>query len=165
MTQVIADSAGYGLNRWVGIFYSRAYFSAVLPVPSSKSQKIDLTQDYPCPCRRKGRLTPIALTEAFGCNRCQQIFAVEDNGHLLEQVSGSYPYKRSWRWNGQQWFAANSGLTEGYLPIALGITVIMVIIWLPLAFNKASSSLFVLIAAILLLAVLPALMVLLAYRR
>ncbi len=132
---------------------------------SSKSQKIDLTQDYPCPCRRRGRLIPIALTEAFGCNRCQQIFAVEENGYTLEQVSGSYPYKRTWRWNGQQWIISNPSLVDSYLPVALGITLILLIIWLPLAFNKANSSLFVLIAAVLLLAVLPALMVLLAYRR
>jgi len=138
----------------------------VPPVHSQKSQKIDLTQDYPCPCRRKGRLTPIALTEAFGCSRCQQIFVVEDNGHVLEQLSGSYPYKKAWRWNGHQWNATSPGLGDSYLPVALGITLIMLIIWLPLALNsKSNSSLIVLIAGVLLLAVLPALMVLLAYRR
>ncbi|MDX2243660.1 MAG: hypothetical protein NW224_23515 [Leptolyngbyaceae cyanobacterium bins.302] len=106
------------------------------------------------------------MTEAFGCNRCQQIFVVEDNGHILEQLSGTYPYKRAWRWNGHQWVAVNPGLTDSYLPVALGITLIMLIIWLPLALNsKSNSSLIVLIAGILLLAILPALMVLLAYRR
>lgn len=135
---------------------------------SQKSQKIDLSQDYPCPCRRKGQLNPIALTEAFGCNRCQQIFVVEDNGHVLEQLSGSYPYKKAWRWNGHQWGTANPGLADSYLPVALGITLIMLIIWLPLALNKANNSNslgVVLIVGVLLLAVIPALMVLLAYRR
>lgn len=137
----------------------------MLPVHSQKSQKIDLTQDYPCPCRRKGRLTSIALTEAFGCNRCQHIFVVEDNGHVLEQLSGTYPYKKAWRWNGHQWNTASSGLADSYLPVALGITLIMLIIWLPLALSVKSNLSLVLIAGVLLLAVLPALMVWLAYRR
>jgi len=138
----------------------------VLPVHSQKSHKIDLSQDYPCPCRRKGRLTPIALTEAFGCNRCQQIFVVSENGHILEQLSGSYPYKRAWRWNGHQWIVVSPGLSDSYIPIALGVVLVMLIIWLPLAINpKSNPSLIVLIVGILLLAVLPALMVLLAYRR
>ncbi len=131
---------------------------------SQKSQKIDLSQDYPCPCRRRGHLTPIALTEAFGCNRCQQIFVVEDNGHVLEQLSGTYPYKRAWRWNGHQWIVANPSLADSTLPVVMGIILIIMIIWLPLALNKSNSSLLVLVAVVLLLA-LPALMVLLAYRR
>lgn len=131
-----------------------------------KAHKIDLTQDYPCPCRRKGRLSPIALTEAFGCNRCQQIFVVEDNGHVLEQLSTSYPYKRSWRWTGHQWRIVKAGLGESYLPIALGITLVLLSIWLPLALNSPANSGILLWAIVaLLLAVLPALMVLLAYRR
>jgi hypothetical protein len=137
-------------------------------VQPSKSQKIDLTQEYPCPCRRRGRLTPIALTEAFGCNRCQQIFVVDESGHVLEQLSGTYPYKKAWRWNGHQWSAANRNLSDHYLPVALGVVVMMLIIWLPLALNssnKSPSSGLVLIVGMLLLAFLPALMVLLAYRR
>lgn len=136
------------------------------PVQPQKAQKIDLTQDYPCPCRRRGRLAPIALTEAFGCSRCQQIFVVEESGYVLEQLSTNYPYKRSWRWTGHQWNTAHSGLSESYLPVALGITLVLLSIWLPLALNSPPSSGIVLWAIVaLLLAILPALMVLLAYRR
>ena len=131
-----------------------------------KAHKIDLTQDYPCPCRRKGRLSPIALTEAFGCNRCQQIFVVEDNGHVLEQLSTSYPYKRSWRWTGHQWRIVKAGLGESYLPIALGITLVLLSIWLPVALHSPSGAHIILWAIVaLVLAILPALMVWLAYRR
>lgn len=136
------------------------------PVQPQKTQKIDLSQDYPCPCRRRGHLTPIALTEAFGCNRCQKIFVVEEGGYVLEELSSSYPYKRAWRWTGHQWGVANPGLGESYLPIALCITLVLLIIWLPLALTsspKASVLLWAIVA--LLVAVLPALMVLLAYRR
>jgi hypothetical protein len=91
---------------------------------------------------------------------------VEENGQILEQLSANYPYKKAWRWNGHQWNVVNPGLGDNYLPVALGITLIMLIIWLPLALNsKSNSSGFVLIIGVLLLAVLPALMVLLAYRR
>ncbi|MCL6432648.1 MAG: hypothetical protein K6T90_00290 [Leptolyngbyaceae cyanobacterium HOT.MB2.61] len=131
-----------------------------------KVHKIDLTQEYPCPCRRRGRLTQIALTEAFGCSRCQQIFVVEDSGHVLEQLSTSYPYKRAWRWNGHQWSVANPGLGSSYLPVAMGILLMMLIIGLPLALRSPSNSNIILWAIVLLLlALLPALMVLLAYRR
>lgn len=46
---------------------------------------------------------PIALTEAFGCDRCQQIFVVRDHNYVIEQLASHYPYKRAWRWNGHQW--------------------------------------------------------------
>ena len=91
----------------------------LLPVQHSKIQKIDLTAEYPCPCRRRGRLKPIVLTEAFGCDRCQQIFVVQDNGYVLEQLSTSYPYKRAWRWTGHQWNIAHASLGRGYFPLTL----------------------------------------------
>jgi hypothetical protein len=140
----------------------------VLPVQSQKSHKIDLSQDYPCPCRRRGRITPIALTEAFGCNRCQQIFVVEDSGQVLEQLSGTYPYKKAWRWNGRQWRTANSYIGDNYLSIALGIVVVIMVVGMTLLLSGGSKSnppQLVLIVGVLLLALLPALMVLLAYRR
>ncbi len=131
-----------------------------------KAHKIDLTQEYPCPCRRRGRLSQIALTEAFGCGRCQQIFVVDEGGHILEQLSSSYPYKRAWRWNGHQWITANSHLGESYLPIAMGVVLVMLSIGLPLALTNQSNLGVILWAIVLLLlALLPALMVLLAYRR
>ena len=131
-----------------------------------KAQKIDLNTEYPCPCRRRGHLLPITLTEAFGCDRCQQIFVVEENGQVIEQLSSSYPYKRAWRWTGHRWIAAHHGLGESYLPVALGIILVLLIVWLPLALRSPSglSIIFWTILAVL-LAVLPALMVWLAYRR
>ncbi|OLP18412.1 hypothetical protein BST81_10615 [Leptolyngbya sp. 'hensonii'] len=132
-----------------------------------KAQKIDLNTDYPCPCRRRGRLVPISLTEAFGCNRCQQIFVVQDSGYVIEQLSTTYPYKRSWRWSGHQWNFAHSGFRENYLPLALGMIGVLLVICLPLALrapNHPSSTIPWLVLFIL-LAMLPALMLWLAYRR
>ena len=67
-----------------------------------KIQKIDLTSEYPCPCRRNGKLKPIVLTEALGCDRCQQIFVVKKDGQVIEQLSSIYQ-KKSWRWMGNRW--------------------------------------------------------------
>lgn len=130
-----------------------------------KSQKIDLTHEYPCPCRRRGRLTQIALTEALGCNRCQQIFVVEDGGYVLEQLSTSYPYKRAWRWTGHQWSIASTGFSESYLPVLLGVVLVMLSIGLPLALSPQNSNFLLWTIVLLLLALLSALMFLLAYRR
>lgn len=100
-----------------------------------KPHKIDFNEEYPCPCRRRGKLTPIALTEAFGCNRCQQIFVVQDNGYALEQLSAHYPYKRVWRWNGSQWVVVNPSLGKGYVPlmlvVILGLVFLLLVTMLP----------------------------------
>jgi len=57
-------------------------------------------------------------------------------------------------------------LGESYLPIALGIIFVLVIIWLPLALRLANGSSIIAWAIVaVLLAILPALMVWLTYRR
>jgi hypothetical protein len=135
-------------------------------VPSEKAQKIDLNSDYPCPCRRRGRLVPIALTEALGCDRCQNIFVVAQNGYAIEQLPTTSPYKRSWRWNGHNWCVANTSWREMYLPVALVIVIVLLIGWLPFALGLPLGP-NIIPGAILavLLAAFPALMVWLAYRR
>lgn len=133
---------------------------------SHKAQKIDLNVDYPCPCRRRGRLVPITLTEAFGCDRCQQLFVVEENGYVLEQLSTSYPYKRAWRWVGSRWTVAQPRFGQSYLPVALGVILVLLIVWLPLALRSPNGTNILVWAMVaVLLALLPALMVWLTYRR
>ncbi|MFN5513649.1 MAG: hypothetical protein ACK5CA_02580 [Cyanobacteriota bacterium] len=68
-----------------------------------KPLPLDLHRDYPCPCRRRGRLVPIILTEAYGCDLCQQIFVLQEASQEIEQISSLYPYKRRWRWTGYRW--------------------------------------------------------------
>ncbi|NJK27744.1 MAG: hypothetical protein HC925_03325 [Coleofasciculaceae cyanobacterium SM2_3_26] len=129
-----------------------------------KSHKIDLNSEYPCPCHRRGKLIPITLTDAFGCNRCQQIFVVEEDGHAIEQLATNYPYKQAWRWTGHQWNRVYSGLRDSYFPLAMGVVLVLLLIWLPMALHSFMSVIPWTIVAVL-LAVLPALMVWLAYRR
>jgi len=135
-------------------------------VHTQKPQKIDLNGDYPCPCRRRGRLTPIALTEAFGCNRCQQIFVVQDSGYAIEQLSTNYPYKKMWRWTGQQWVVVSPSLGKGYIPFTLLVIfgLIFLLLVTTLHFPLGSSVSFRVIAA-LALALMLMFMLWLACRR
>ena len=101
-----------------------------LSVRSFKTQKIDLTSEYPCPCRRKGNLKPIVLTEALGCDRCQQIFVVKKDGHVIEQLSSIYQ-KKSWQWTGNRWKNAYTRGRQSYFLImtflAIGLTFFAII--------------------------------------
>ena len=64
--------------------------------------RVSLDRSYPCPCcRHRGLIRPITLTEAFGCDRCQQIYVIRDRGFGLELLSGVH--RRSWQWTGHRW--------------------------------------------------------------
>lgn len=102
---------------------------------SHKVQKIDLSSEYPCPCRRKGNLKPIVLTEALGCDRCQQIFVVKKDGQVIEQLSSLYQ-KKSWRWTGNRWKNVYARWTQNYFSMMLvflfSLTILIVVILPPL---------------------------------
>jgi ribose/xylose/arabinose/galactoside ABC-type transport system permease subunit len=131
-------------------------------VRHQKYQKIDLDKDYPCPCRRRGRLQPIVLTEALGCDRCQQIFVVQDNGHVIEQLSSTYPYKKAWRWTGNRWIAAAENFGDNYVPVMLVLILLIIMVSFILTFR---TSLGLSMAFWLALVILPTLIFWLAYRR
>ena len=105
---------------------------------SEKPIKLDSNHDYPCPCRRKGRLLPITLTEAFGCDRCQQIFAIDEKHQEIELLSSAYPYKRIWRWTGSRWRALQQA-NNGSLPLFLGLILMILMGWLFLALHSLPS--------------------------
>ena len=105
---------------------------------SYKIHKIDLSSEYPCPCRRKGNLKPIVLTEALGCDRCQQIFVVKKDGQVIEQLSSIYQ-KKSWQWTGSRWKNAYDRWRGSYLSTmailavalaGLGIITLLLLRWL-----------------------------------
>ncbi|MEB3251558.1 MAG: hypothetical protein VKO01_05410 [Cyanobacteriota bacterium] len=111
---------------------------------SSKSHTIDQGADYPCPCRRRsGQLKPIALTEAFGCNLCQQIFVINEDGCTLEPVSTYYPYRRAWRWTGSDWQVQSSRLGPGATVslLLVGVVSLSLLILLALAARLGPSGL------------------------
>lgn len=133
-------------------------------MPSQKAQKIDLSAEYPCPCPHRGSLAPITLTEAFGCNRCQKIFVVEENGYTIEQLSTSYPSKKSWRWTGNRWTRAHTSLRENKLLFVVGIIIVFSFILCLVLLLQSSPQLNNIIIGVLLVIVIP-LVSWLAYRR
>jgi len=100
------------------------------------------------------------LTEAFGCDRCQRIFVVQDDNQELEELSGAYPNKRAWRWNGTRWVPVHSCFGEVNLPIPLLIIPPVLVTGLLLTFQSSLEIRLVLI----LLALLVALMAWLAHQ-
>nr|WP_228021126.1 hypothetical protein [Microcystis sp. LEGE 08355] len=106
------------------------------------------------------------MTDAFGCDRCQQIFVLQENGQIIEQLAPHYPYKRSWRWTGFRWVSTNQRLGQEVLPLMVGIILLLSVVWLPLIL-KSPPGVSVIFGAILvmLLVILPAFIFWLAYRR
>lgn len=123
-----------------------------------KVHKIDLTSEYPCPCRRNGNLKPIVLTEALGCDRCQQIFAVKKDGQVIEQLSSIYQ-KRSWRWTGNRWKNTYTHWSQSYVSIILmllfvGSVIIVMILPQVLRWLNAQSIISWIVAFLFLIMVL-----------
>jgi hypothetical protein len=127
---------------------------------------IDLNGDYPCPCRCRGRLTPIALMDAMGCERCQQIFVVADNAETLERVAPHYPSRQRWYWDGSQWLRRSQSWSDRYLSLTIGYVTIVVIVWLLLATQRhlGVSPLFLVLICPMLL-ILPAVFARILFRR
>jgi hypothetical protein len=86
---------------------------------------------------------------------------------VIEQLSGTYPYKKAWRWTGHRWSTAHASLGESYLPVALGIILVLLIFWLPLALRSPSGPNTIIFWTLLavLMVLVPPLMIWLAYRR
>jgi hypothetical protein len=112
-------------------------------------------------------LKPILLTEAMGCDRCQQIFVVQDNHQAIEQLSTIYQ-KRAWRWNGNRWINIYPGLSPNTLSllfIAIFLSPLIFAIALPLVLKQLtapSTILWVMLSCLLI--VLLGLVLWLAYR-
>ena len=131
-----------------------------------KNQKIDLTSEYPCPCRRKGNLKPIVLTEALGCDRCQQIFVVKKDGRVIEQLSSIYQ-KKSWQWTGSRWKNAYERWTQNSLfrLLLFVISVFVAIVILPVVLRWLSTqSIISWAVAFLIVVILLLITLFLAYR-
>ncbi len=86
---------------------------------------------YPCPCRRAANLVPIYLTDAYGCDRCPQMFVLNEEGKLVEQLTAGYPDARTWRWSGAQWKLVNPPRrSESHFMRTLAPLLILVVGWL-----------------------------------
>ncbi len=101
-------------------------------MPLRKTNPIDLKNEYPCPCRRQGKLCNIILTEAMGCQLCQTIFVLSATGESLEQLNAHYPYKKEWRWTGKKWISNHKRWYENYFVLSTICLFFSVLISSPL---------------------------------
>ena len=94
------------------------------------------------------------------------MFIIQQQGYVIEQLPTHYSYKRSWEWKGHHWQIVQNNFRKNYLPVAILVILMLLVIWLPLALRLPFGVNIVpwVILAVL-LAILPALMVWLAYRR
>ncbi len=127
---------------------------------SHKDNAIDLNTEYPCPCHRKGMLKSITLTEAMGCDKCQQIFVVDETGEYLEQLVNVSPYPRKWRWNGKNWVLWRKAIPKSVLFFFLWFNLGIISILLTFAI----SSLILWILGIMMITFSIFIFLLLAYR-
>lgn len=103
-------------------------------MPIHKPQKIDLDQIYPCPCpRKRGKLKPIALTNAFGCDRCSLLFELENDGYSLLQLGGLDSQRHLWQWLGK-WQAIRESSPTHLLEIVLRaiaafVFFLLIVLW------------------------------------
>jgi hypothetical protein len=99
-----------------------------------KPHKIDLDQIYPCPCpRKRGKLKPITLTNAFGCDRCSLLFELENDGYSLLQLGGLDSQRHLWQWVGK-WQAIRESNPTHLLEIVLRaiaafVFFVLIILW------------------------------------
>lgn len=132
-----------------------------------KHAAFDRQGEYPCPCRRQGRLKPIALMEVLGCDRCQQIFSVCGDDGWIERASGSpYGYRHRWRWDGQSWVLLRRWPRYRIWPVVLWLMGLLCTIGIPLmlqAFLGVAASPWVAIA--IAMAALPAVVLWMTDRR
>lgn len=106
---------------------------------NSKSEPIYLSYQgsYSCPLCRRGKITALALMDAFGCNFCRHIFTVNLEKQILRMADSSLPI--SWQWNGRGWKRADGVAQE--LGWGIWIAAIAFII-LPTAIIGMSAYLF-----------------------
>jgi hypothetical protein len=127
---------------------------------------IDLNGNYPCPCRCRGHLIPIALMDAMGCERCQQIFVLSDDAETIERVAPHYPSRQRWYWDGSQWLRTRRSLGDRYLSITIGYMAIVAVVWLLLATQRHFGvSPVILVVFCPILMIVPAILARMLFRR
>ncbi len=100
---------------------------------SEETHALDLDRSYPCPSCKQGWLIPITLTEAWGCDRCKQIFELKPQPNTIGKLTTPYPRQRLWKWNGKHWVLSKNTIKSALstppigsnillLPILLGIS-------------------------------------------
>ena len=64
-------------------------------------RNLDYHDTYACPVCGHGELSLLTLTEAFACNFCRHIFAVNLESQSLQMIDSAQPMV--WFWTGERW--------------------------------------------------------------
>jgi hypothetical protein len=106
------------------------------------------------------------LTEAFGCDRCPQMFGLDSSRTELILLTSPYPDPPCWRWNGRRWLPASIRGQVEIISLVILALLICTIIGLAFTLNLSPErATLIWMFAVLTLAVLPAVLVWLASRR
>ncbi|MEL6490361.1 MAG: hypothetical protein AAFV85_22865 [Cyanobacteria bacterium J06634_6] len=108
-------------------------------------QYLDLEQSYPCPACKHGSLIPITLTEAWGCDRCKQLFERTSEPDTVTKLSSPYPHQKTWQWTGKHWVANQKAILNRWRDAAFRMRIVTVFVllwmgWTLLAFAGISLS-------------------------
>lgn len=98
-------------HRYTLVNSTYSYLVRLL-VHSKETQLLDPNQVYPCPSCKQGALVPITLTEAWGCDRCKQIFELRSEPNTIEKLTTPYPRQQIWLWTGKHWVLKSSPLKD-----------------------------------------------------
>ncbi|MEL7144004.1 MAG: hypothetical protein AAFZ17_12135 [Cyanobacteria bacterium J06650_10] len=76
-------------------------------------------------------MIPITLTEAWGCDRCKQIFELKAEPNTIGKLTTPYPHQRQWKWNGKHWVISKTNLqsTLNGLSVWLKIVLPVILLW------------------------------------
>ena len=95
----------------------------------AENPPLDLESSYPCPSCKQGLLIPITLTEAWGCDRCKQIFERKAQPNTIGKLTTPYPHQRQWQWDGKHWtlrkphIGSTLNATVGWLRVVVPIVL------------------------------------------
>lgn len=94
---------------------------------------LDLNDSYPCPVCRHGKIQALVLVDAFACDFCHHVLAVDMQRQQVQLVDSTQAI--AWTWQGKAWRIQNGGehrsLSAMVLVIAGVLTVVpAAIVWL-----------------------------------
>lgn len=101
-------------------------------MPLKETQTLDLDKSYPCPCCHHGSLVPITLTEAWGCDHCEQIFERREEPDTIGKLATPYHRQRAWRWDGKQWVVASKLVRPTVVDLVVAVAFLVCLFWLGL---------------------------------
>ena len=93
--------------------------------------KLDCDRSYPCPVCRRGELHAITLTEAWGCDDCQEIFE-QTASNTIKKLTAPYPHRASWQWTGKAWERQRPSMKPDPARRAVVAMALAALLWLVL---------------------------------